>query len=172
MYKIYLIISLLFSSSIHTIAQSTSSVNEKQSDKNLIVLSNLAQLPIENQEVVLNDEIELRKESILEIKKDNLNIKIEDDKLKMAGYLMKKGGDQIMTGGIVSIVCVGVGLLLFVASGNSASSSSRTATPDPALGLAGTAISLAGIITGSVLRMSGGSNIKKAGKILAGEPIF
>ncbi|TAF75554.1 MAG: hypothetical protein EAZ53_05485 [Bacteroidetes bacterium] len=168
MHKIHLIISLLFSSSIHTIAQSTSSVNEKQSDKNLIVLSNLAQLPIENQEVVLNDEIELRKESILGIKKDNLNIKIEDDKLKMAGFLIKKGGEQIMTGGIVSIVAVGLGLLISVAG----ASSYRNSSDGAGLQLIGGAIITGGVITGSVLRISGGSNIRKAGRLLTGETLF
>lgn len=170
MHKIYLIFSLLFSSSILTIAQSTSSLNEKQSDKNLIIFPDLALQQIENNEILLSDKIEQKKESILEIKKDNLNSKIEEDKLKMAGYLMKKGGEQIMIGGIVSAISIGLGLLISAAG---ASSNRNSSSSDGAgFQLIGGTIITGGVIAGSVLRISGGSNIRKAGKILIGETLF
>lgn len=170
MHKIKLISTVFFASIKLSFAQSINFEQQNETKQKMIVFPSFAQLPEENQEIVRIEEIGTKQESILEVKKDNLNVKIEDEKLKMAGYLMKKGGDQIMTGGIVSAASIGIGFLLIIASGsNSLGSGSRN---DPAIALAGSVIGLAGVISGSVLRISGGSNIKKAGKILSGEPVF
>lgn len=166
MCKIYLIISFIFSTVILSFAQNSNSDLEIQTNKNLIVLP-MNFLPAEESEVMLlNNENEQRKESILEIKKDNLSTKIEEDKLKMAGLFLKKGGEQIKNGGIISAVALGAGILLLSTAGNS-SNKSYSGVIVPA-----TILSLTGIIIGSILRISGGANISKAGKILAGEPPF
>ncbi|TAF75553.1 MAG: hypothetical protein EAZ53_05480 [Bacteroidetes bacterium] len=116
-------------------------------------------------------------ECMLLIKHQNLNSGIDDDKkLKAAGYLLKLGGSQVMAAGIISTSSYVVGAVMLFAGGliqiDSSLSGNGTSIGGFMIGLTGILITGGGVVTGSIFRISGSNNIKKAGKILAGEPIF
>lgn len=144
----------------------TTNPNE-QNQEVMVMLPSFTQLP------EINQDIQNTEGEAIATKKYMVVQDGTDPKILKAGDYLKKGGNQLLAGTVVSLVATAVGILIINAGASttttSYSSSSSTTTTSSGAIAAGGLIIVAGSVTSIVLNISGAVNIARAGKALKSE---